>query len=1122
MDIPMSAFNSTLIYLTSLTSVVSLQAASNIFQNTSSDGLWQTASNWSLSTVPTSVDTAIVNSGRSVSITVAAPELDKLIVGNNAFTTTAVTIHADLTVADIRVAVASGSIGHIIQSDGVVTCTSGFALAATGSGAADGGYAISGGSLVFTGVDLQVGTLGAGSFVVDGSAATLISGGSLTLGSQGTLWFELDTLGATPLNLSGDFTVDAASQLVVDGSAYEGGDGYFPLVLVSGALGRVDLSNVTLSGFGSREPSLVEQEDGLWLRLLAPPSLSQELCSLVPDSTIAVDYTQSQFAVSRAYDPSGSIWTPIFSEAHVMDTLLKQDVLDAGSGAINRSWELRVARSGALYSFVTPALGEAMPPQWRAPNGEHGSSFAPWIDDLWQGVAVDTIAKNASDEKWFIHQAGTYMRDHSQTEPYYSPQVAAEVDLAERSFTTVNWGQQAHTDLFADELTSNDFQSHLLYYTRIRDLGQGLIEVSLGFYNFGDEYINHINVPWGGFRQTSLSDYFLSKPDGTWANASTGWDGDADLTKDFDETGGWMGFSDSADGSTAAIALVYGSDSSPLLEDQPSESYMWWKLTDASPEDDDPAGSRNYAVFATVRKYNIPQGNGVWGRYYFVMGDDVADVAERIEARGLLQGDTLFPFDYTEDSSPLVGYSFSGSGEDFRVEVATESPQFYLYAQPVAGGFPIFEIIENDYSRYLTWDPYATGVVKTYDGTIAGIRLLGFALRTEAINVGEFTYDYDDLATVLAGATGNYLPAGETLLVRAGVAASMPDAVAHWSLDNASGLVASDIEDGNYDGTVTGAVWDVGVERGALNFDGNANYVSVPTDAFVAISSQLSIALWAYGGSSQPAKDSVFYAADADGNRVLNIHLPWDSSVVYWDAGYSDGYDRINKSAAPDHYMGQWNHWVFTKNASTGEMKIYLNGALWHSGTGKTNIVSGITGAWIGCSDDPSTGSYDGLLDEVILYDAALSSAEVATLYSHYTLPKDYNAWVSEYPAMLDPTFAGDPEPDGIATGLEYVLGGSPTAQDELILPVLDASGEHFVFTFTRRADAVSFTTQIFQYGSTLTGWEDVRISSPAGAEVSFGPVESGLQSVTVTLRKALAIDGKFFGRLQVHSEGSF
>ena len=124
--------------------------------------------------------------------------------------------------------------------------------------------------------------------------------------------------------------------------------------------------------------------------------------------------------------------------------------------------------------------------------------------------------------------------------------------------------------------------------------------------------------------------------------------------------------------------------------------------------------------------------------------------------------------------------------------------------------------------------------------------------------------------------------------------------------------------------------------------------VTLPAAAFASVSDQITISMWVYGDTTQPRSDSVFYATDASGNRMLNIHLPWNNSSVYWDAGYSAGYDRINKAAASSEFMGEWNHWVFTKNATTGEMSIYLNGTLWHSGTGKVRSMVGITNPTLG------------------------------------------------------------------------------------------------------------------------------------------------------------------------------
>jgi hypothetical protein len=57
--------------------------------------------------------------------------------------------------------------------------------------------------------------------------------------------------------------------------------------------------------------------------------------------------------------------------------------LDSNS---NRTWRLRVGSGGNPYSFVG-AFGEAMPPQ--------AHDQAPWIDEVWQMVAVDTSKNKA-------------------------------------------------------------------------------------------------------------------------------------------------------------------------------------------------------------------------------------------------------------------------------------------------------------------------------------------------------------------------------------------------------------------------------------------------------------------------------------------------------------------------------------------------------------------------------------------------------------------------------------------------------------------------------------------------------------------------------------------------------
>ncbi len=128
-----------------------------------------------------------------------------------------------------------------------------------------------------------------------------------------------------------------------------------------------------------------------------------------------------------------------------------------------------------------------------------------------------------------------------------------------------------------------------------------------------------------------------------------------------------------------------------------------------------------------------------------------------------------------------------------------------------------------------------------------------------------------------------------------------------------------------------------------------------------------------------------------------------------------------------------------------------------------------------------------------------------------------FNSWISGFPNLIDITSTGDPDRDGVANLLEYVLNGNPGTADPAILPDLDVSGANFVFTFTRRELSANDTTQVFQYGSDLNGWTPLSITPPIAAEVALGTPSGGLQSVTVTIPKTLAgPSGKIFGRLRV------
>jgi hypothetical protein len=240
-----------------------------------------------------------------------------------------------------------------------------------------------------------------------------------------------------------------------------------------------------------------------------------------------------------------------------------------------------------------------------------------------------------------------------------------------------------------------------------------------------------------------------------------------------------------------------------------------------------------------------------------------------------------------------------------------------------------------------------------------------------------------------------------------GAAAEIP--TASWLFDEGVGTVANDATGNENDAIVENATW----AYGALDFDGSRSTVQLPVTAFETISDEISISMWVYGADTQPRNDTVLYAQDAAGNQILNIQLPWGDSWVNWDAGNSEGSDLISQFASEADFKGWWNHWVFTKNVSTpGTMKIYLNGELWASSVLTTHSIGEIESVTLGSA--LSDSYYEGMLDEVQIYDVELTAEEIEQLYQLTYETKAGEDWdgdgatnLSEYTAgtdLMDPS----------------------------------------------------------------------------------------------------------------------
>ncbi len=168
---------------------------------------------------------------------------------------------------------------------------------------------------------------------------------------------------------------------------------------------------------------------------------------------------------------------------------------------------------------------------------------------------------------------------------------------------------------------------------------------------------------------------------------------------------------------------------------------------------------------------------------------------------------------------------------------------------------------------------------------------------------------------------------------------------------------------------------------------GNGALVDIPAAATGAFdrareNDAISISLWIFGGTDQPARGSIFWGSGNElgtGVRSLNAHAPWSDRTIYWDtAGCCDETTRISKPEPSSiRWQGEWNHYVFIKNGDRKE--IWQNGVLFHEGNNPSPLTP-IRNFTIGGAKANGPLGYGGRIDDVAVWDGALERKEIENL----------------------------------------------------------------------------------------------------------------------------------------------
>ena len=259
------------------------------------------------------------------------------------------------------------------------------------------------------------------------------------------------------------------------------------------------------------------------------------------------------------------------------------------------------------------------------------------------------------------------------------------------------------------------------------------------------------------------------------------------------------------------------------------------------------------------------------------------------------------------------------------------------------------------------------------------------------------------------------------------VISSLPLIVGHWKLDESNGVVAADTSGKGNTGTlVNGPVWTTGLVGGSLKLDGVDDYVDVPHKATLN-SYPLTIALWMKTGATGLHALVNKYAPGSMNGYQLFVN---NGNLCAWYFRNKTNYVWDGSGctlSTPGYADNQWHHVVFVVDAQGGSL--YVDGIQKASRVWTGTPAAASTKQRLSLGRYPGTAApyLPGTLDDVRLYNQALDTAAISTLYNAVPRPQPVT-WtdlvnVTASGSSLQKTSGCDGCPDAGAVSQQQISG---------------------------------------------------------------------------------------------------
>ncbi|MBI4022648.1 DUF2341 domain-containing protein, partial [Candidatus Berkelbacteria bacterium] len=212
-----------------------------------------------------------------------------------------------------------------------------------------------------------------------------------------------------------------------------------------------------------------------------------------------------------------------------------------------------------------------------------------------------------------------------------------------------------------------------------------------------------------------------------------------------------------------------------------------------------------------------------------------------------------------------------------------------------------------------------------------------------------------------------------------------------WTFDEGTGSTVADASGDNNTGTITNATFTTGKFGQALNFDGDGDYVTVANESNFDYERTQAFSLEAWMKYVDDNTDHFWISKQRSQDSYKGFGITSSGSRDDWGGFIQTSGSDYAYSGSTTTLSTDWQHLVFTYDgsSSTNGFRLYLNGNPETIENLDTlgNIASGSTlndGALMFGARGGAEVPAKGVLDEVRVYNKALSAAEVTDLAANY------------------------------------------------------------------------------------------------------------------------------------------